>query len=230
MTRRSPSSPDRRTPHPSTPREKDLRKAESLLARRVVERDQLFEEARTVRRASQDAMRRLHAGEDPSRELRRLAPRAQRLQRGGHAVDTLVLDALQEYAEARLLEAVVNDEPLPSSDELQVPVEAYLAGLGDLVGEVRRLTVAALGDERLAEAEGLLGLMDALLHALLRFEAPRGIIALKPKQDVARLLVERSRGELALAKVLRRAARAAGAQEQRLVSEGLKATEGLDGP
>ncbi|MDE1820474.1 MAG: translin family protein [Euryarchaeota archaeon] len=187
------------------------------------ERDRLFEEARVVRRAAQDAMRRFHAGEDPGATLRALAPRVRRLQHLGEGGEGIVGDALQEYAEARFLEAVVGKRPLPSLTALEVPVEAYLGAMGDVVGEVRRLAVAALGEELLSEAEGYLDLMDAMLHALLRFEAPRGIIALKPKQDVARSLVERTRAEVALARVLRRAARAVGAEGDRMVAEGLKA-------
>jgi predicted translin family RNA/ssDNA-binding protein len=39
----------------------------------------------------------------------------------------------------------------------------------------------------------------------LRFEGPRSIISLKPKQDAARSLVEKTRGDVALAEVLHRA-------------------------
>ncbi len=233
MTRRSRSTPERgalppapppRPRHPSTPREGELLEAERALSRKVAERDHLFEEARQVRRASQDSMRRFHLGEDPGAALRALAPRVRRLQHPAEGGEGIASDALQEYAEARLLEAVVRKRPLPSLSTLGVPVEAYLGALGDLVGEVRRLTVAALGDEHLSDAEGYLDLMDALLHALLRFEAPRGIIALKPKQDLARSLVERTRGDVALARVLRRAARAVGADGDRMLAEGLKAS------
>lgn len=214
--------------HPSAPSEAVLAEAERALAERIRSRDRLFEEARQVRRQAQDAMRRFHAGEDPVRELRALIPRVRRLQREGEGAEGIVADALQEYAEARFLAAVVHGLPLPSLRELEVPVEVYLTGLGDLVGEVRRLAVAALGQEDLVGAERLLELMEALLHALLRFEAPRGIIAIKPKQDVARSLLERTRGEIALATVLHRAAKAVGAQGDRMVAEGLKAAGRLD--
>lgn len=197
--------------------------AERTLAQHVRERDLLFEEARTVRRAAQDAMRRIHAGEDPGADLQRLGTRALSLASRAQGIGE---DALQEYAEAKLLEAVVHRRGLPTARTLGVPVEVYLLGLGDLVGEVRRLAVAATGREDLEDAEELLGLMEDLLHALLRFEAPRSLVSLKPKQDAARGMIERTRAEISLAKVLRRAARAVGAARgDDLVSEGLKAAQ-----
>jgi predicted translin family RNA/ssDNA-binding protein len=232
MTRpsRSSAEPPGRRGHPSTPSEGALAEAERTLAQHVRDRDQIFEEARALRRGAQDAMRRMHAGEDPVGALKVLAVRAREIQRRGGTASGLADDALQEYAEARLLEAVVHRRGLPTARALGVPLEPYLLALGDLVGEVRRLAVVAMGREELEEAEELLGLMEELLLALLRFEAPRSLISLKPKQDAARGMVEKTRSELALAQVLRRAARVVGrARGGSLVSEGLKAAHRLGG-
>lgn len=175
-------------------------------------------------------MRRIHAGEDPAVELRALSVRARDLQRHPETAGGLGEDALQEYAEARLLEAVARRRGLPTARALGIPLEPYLLGLGDLVGEVRRLTISAMGREDLDEAEDLLVLMEDLLHALLRFEAPRSIVSLKPKQDAARGMVEKTRSELALARVLRKAAHVVGREQGRgLVSEGLKAAHRVGG-
>lgn len=230
MTRRSRNSPrvPVRRPHPSAPAARDLLEAEGALAVRVQERDRLADEARVLRRASQDAMRAIHAGERSRTDWHGLEKLARALVRSSAGQEGVAGDAVQEYAEARLLQAVVARRPLPSARVLGVPVEDYLTALGDLVGEVRRLAVSAMGREDLTEAVELLSLMDDLLHALLRFEAPRSLVQLKPKQDAARGMVERTRSELALAQVLRRAARAVGARRgEPLFSEGFKSVEGV---
>ena len=47
--------------------------------------------------------------------------------------------------------------------------------------------------------------MEELTQALLRFDTSRAIVQLKPKQDQARTLVERTRGEVVMARFLARA-------------------------
>lgn len=154
-------------------------------------------------------MTELHAGtvsahvfDEIRRETRALAERAKGEGGGDYA---LTLDGLQEGVEALLLEAVAQDRTLPGPEALGVGSEVFLLGLGDLVGEVRRLALRALTVGDVTEAERQLARMEQLYAVLLRFEAPRAIVALKPKQDSARALVERTRGEVALGRMLARA-------------------------
>jgi translin len=76
---------------------------------------------------------------------------------------------------------------------------AYLLGLGDVVGELRRFSLEHLrqGDIKLASA--YLEKMERIQDALMRFDYPTALVALKRKQDVARSLIEKTRGEVAVA-------------------------------
>ena len=154
-------------------------------------------------------MARIHEGgavDDAVREVReRTDELARTLDAGARGDEGIAHDAFQEAAEALILHAIVRDEPLPSPAALGVAPEAYLLGLGDAVGEVRRLVLADLAHGRLDSAEARLALMDGLYRALLRFDTTRAIVALKPKQDTARSLLERTRGEVTMARVLARA-------------------------
>ena len=47
--------------------------------------------------------------------------------------------------------------------------------------------------------------MEAVYRTLLHFETPRAIVPLKPKQDQARALLERTRGDVTMATVIARA-------------------------
>lgn len=186
-----------------------LRSIERHLARREDRRRDLYERARVLRRLAQHTMTRIHAGtarpsgvQEVRRELARLAQDLPKVYAGDEG---LAEDALQEGVEAILLAAAVEGTPFPTPDELKVPPESYLLGLGDVVGEVRRLALAELTRGDVVRAGERLALMESLYHTLLGFETARAIVSLKPKQDTARALVERTRGEVTMARLLHRA-------------------------
>ena len=186
-----------------------LASIESHLRQRELRREELYQQARRLRRLAQTTMTRLHVGAAGPAEVgavrSSLAELSERLRREGRADEPLVHDALQEAVEASLLGAIVEREPLPGPADLAVEPEPYLLGLGDVVGEVRRLVLERLGANDLDGAERYLDLMQELAQSLLRFDTSRAIVQLKPKQDVARALVERTRGEVVMARFLARA-------------------------
>ena len=118
--------------------------------------------------------------------------------------EAMAHDAFQESVEASLLAAVLARRPLPGPDELGVAPEIYLQGLGDVVGEMRRLILSQLHQGDLARADELLGEMEQMFRTLMRFDTTRAIVQLKPKQDTARSLLERTRGEVTMAHLLAR--------------------------
>jgi translin len=181
---------------------------ETHLRQREIRREELYQQARRLRRLAQGTMTRLHLGSAEVAELAAvrtmLAELSDRLRREGRADEPLAHDALQEAVEASLLGAIVTRAPLPSPSDLDVEPEPYLLGLGDVVGEVRRLVLERLGADDLDGAERHLRLMEELTQALLRFDTSRAIVQLKPKQDTARALVERTRGEVVMARLLSR--------------------------
>jgi translin len=187
---------------------------EAHLRQRELRREELYQQARRLRRLAQGTMTRLHVGTAEPAELdavrTALAQLCDRLRREGRADEPLVHDALQEAVEASLLGAIVAQRPLPGPSDLEVEPEPYLLGLGDVVGEVRRLVLERLGADDLDGAERYLRLMEELTQALLRFDTSRAIVQLKPKQDQARTLVERTRGEVVMARFLARARPAGG--------------------
>lgn len=180
---------------------------ERHLREREERREGVFRAARHLRRRAQATIAGLHAGARAAEvaEVRRLlASLATDLAADGRADLPLALDALQEGVEAALLGAIAAGIALPTPADLGVDPEPYLLGLGDVVGEVRRRVTDALARDDLAAAEAGLALMQGLSDALRRFDAARAIVVLKPKQDQARGLVERTRGEVVMARLLAR--------------------------
>jgi len=187
---------------------------EAHLRSREVRREELYQRARRLRRLAQTTMNHLHTGgptEADLAEIRRsMSELSDWLHREGRGDEGIAADALQEAVEASLLGAVVAGVPFPGPTDLGVEPEAYLLGLGDTVGEVRRRVLDHLGRDDLVGAEAELGLMETLTHALLRFDTTRAIVPLKPKQDTARALLERTRGEVVMARHLVRIRTAGG--------------------
>jgi translin len=209
MTSGSPSSAEPSSAARTGVPEAVLASIEAHLRQRELRREDLYQRARRLRRLAQGTMGRLHVdGGAPTdlAEIRRaMAELADWLRREGRGDEPLALDAFQEAVEAVLLGAIVSREPLPGPTDLGVDPEPYLLGLGDVVGEVRRLTLDRLAHDDLAGAERTLALMEQLTRSLLRFDTTRAIVQLKPKQDTARALLERTRGEVVMARFLARA-------------------------
>ncbi|HTW39779.1 MAG TPA: hypothetical protein VMF04_02830 [Thermoplasmata archaeon] len=182
---------------------------EAHLRQRELRREDLFQRARRLRRLSQATMTHLHSNGSAApeiAEIRRLtAELADWLKREGRGDEPLALDALQEAVEAILLGAIADGTSLPGPSEIGVDPEPYLLGLGDVIGEVRRRVLDRLGRDDLVGAEADLALMERLTRSLLRFDTTRAIVQLKPKQDTARALLERTRGEVVMARFLSRA-------------------------
>ena len=111
-----------------------------------------------------------------------------------------ISSAFQEYTEAKLLFSLLKDDKFISSEDLGVPHVPYLLGLGDLVGELRRHSLDSIRREEVAKAEKLLDIMEEVYIQLVALDYPDALISgLRHKCDVARSLVEKTRGDITLA-------------------------------
>lgn len=182
----------------------ELDRLAARLEQELDRKDQLREQAmlgcRGILRASTLAVKAMHQGQDPAKAIEaatRDAGRLDALLQGHPEVygAGFVEEALQELAEAALVHAILHGNPLPEPEELHCPTIPYLCGMGDAVGELRRAALDAMRKAEWKRAEHLLGWMDALFDTLMRFDQPVAS-GVRRKQDVARSLVEKTRGEL----------------------------------
>jgi translin len=98
--------------------------------------------------------------------------------------------AYQELAEAVNLLSLLEHGTFTPPEEYGIPSRAYLNGLADTVGELRRASLDLLRHDDVDKAETLLGFMEEILEELQAFPD------LRRKCDVGRSLVERTRGDL----------------------------------
>ena len=115
-----------------------------------------------------------------------------------------VENAAQELVEANCLYSVMRGKDLPDPDELQTTYSSYLLGLCDLVGELRRTALDSIRTGKAKKADNYLSMMEEIYDVIIRFDYPSGLIPIKKKQDMVRNLIERTRGELAVASCERR--------------------------
>ncbi len=110
--------------------------------------------------------------------------------------------AFQEYAEVKCLMAILEKKPLPDYEKLGVDYRAFLSGLADTVGELRRAMLIALRHKNRKEAEYLFESMESIYDKLMVLKYSSSLVgALKSKQDSIRAQVEKARSELLEIKV-----------------------------
>jgi translin len=167
-------------------------------------REIAIKSSRAIIRLSGSAVHALHRGEDADATLAEAYDEVQRLksllqEHPDIGNSGLVEDAMQEMAEAAIIVAISKGEDLPEPNDINVTDTAYLLGLGDSLGELRRFALTALRNGKVDSATVYLEMMEEMFTVLMRFDYPDAIVAVRRKQDVARSLLEKTRGEVAVA-------------------------------
>ncbi len=110
-----------------------------------------------------------------------------------------VRDAQKEFAEGSITLALVAGKQLPSPDELSIDAAAYLNGLGEAVGELRRYLLDSMRKGDLSRGEELLAAMDDIYSVLVTMDFPDAITGgLRRTTDMVRGVLERTRSDLTL--------------------------------
>jgi translin len=182
-------------------------KVRAALDARSAVREETLALSREVIRTSANTIRTAHRGElDRAREMLRGAREAvaqMRTRLAGYPDiygAGYVHDCQKELVEATAYLAVVSGQELPDPDEVGVEYPAYLNGLGETVGEIRRHTLDVMRHGRLDQAETLLATMDEIYHVLVTMDYPDALTGgLRRTTDGVRGIIEKTRGELTTA-------------------------------
>lgn len=170
-------------------------------------REHALPRTREATRSAANAIRAAHRGEVATAD-ERLADARRAV---ADARDTLaehpriahagfVFDAEKELAEAELTCALVAGREVPAPGDVAVDPAAYANGMAETVGELRRHTLDQLRQGDVDAADATLAIMDALFSVLVEIDLPDGVTGgLRRSTDVARGLVERTRGDVTAA-------------------------------
>ena len=170
-------------------------------------REKALRLCREAIRHSANAIRAIHRGEfdqtrvslDTARQLLReadavLAEHTQ-LRHGG-----FVHDSQKEYAEGCITLALALNGKLPEPEALGVNYPAYLHGLAEAVGEMRRYLLDTIRRGDLSRCEEVLSHMDDIYGILVTMDFPDALtFGLRRATDVLRGILEKTRGDLTLA-------------------------------
>lgn len=169
-------------------------------------RDQALAQARQLTRHAAHAIRAIHRGESDTAteqlaEAHKIAMAFKieladfpELFYAGYTQD-----AIKEYAEANITCALIENRPLPTPEALRVEYATYLNGLAEAAGELRRRILDILRQGYSSEAERLLACMDDIYDTLVTMDYPDAVTnGLRRQTDVARSLLERTRGDLTI--------------------------------
>jgi len=107
--------------------------------------------------------------------------------------------AFQEYAEAQTLLHLVEENRFIDPEELRVPAVSYVLGLADVIGEFRRRALDSLRKGKVKTAENCLQTMEHIYVELMSMdEAYMLVPGLRRKSDVARHIIETTRGDITI--------------------------------
>jgi translin len=170
---------------------------------RTAARERGLAASRSAIRSCGNAIRSLHRYEtDGASELLREAQsdvdeaRAALADYGDLLHAGFVHDAEKELAEARITFALVTRQEVPGPDDLGIPSTAYLKGMAESIGELRRHILDLMRHGELDRCEELLAAMDDMYYVLVSMDYPDGItFGLRRLTDVARSIIERTRGD-----------------------------------
>jgi translin len=109
-----------------------------------------------------------------------------------------LLDAArQEYSEANIFLKLSTRNEFVTPKEIGVPSVDYVLGLADVIGEYRRLVLDALREGNLKRSEQGLKTMDDIYVELMALdEAYMLVPGLRRKCDIARRIIETTRGDV----------------------------------
>lgn len=167
-------------------------------------REQTLSLSREIIRTSANTIRAVHRADfAEARQLLDGAREAGRRLRtvAGEHVDLYgagyVHDCQKELAEAALTLAMVAGEPLPDPELLEIEYPAYLNGLGEAVGELRRHVLDVIRRGDMDRGERILACMDDIYHHLVSFDYPDALTGgLRRTTDAVRGILERTRGDV----------------------------------
>lgn len=146
----------------------------------------------THQKKHDEATRMLKDAEKIISELKKTAKNFPEIIYGG-----MFSDALQEFSEANIFLVLVKEERFVQPQEIGVPSVEYVLGLGDVVGEYRRLALDGLREGDAAQGEKCLMTMDEIFIELMALdEAYMLVPGLRRKTDVARKIIEITRGDV----------------------------------
>jgi translin len=100
----------------------------------------------------------------------------------------------QELVECSLLMSIVKNETFPGLNEMGVSSQAYLFGILDCIGEIKRMIYEMVRLDRYNKAESLFRIMQEIYSDIYPFSIYDNIVTgIRKKLDICKILIENTR-------------------------------------
>ena len=181
-----------------------LERIRKELARKDVFKQEIQIAARKATRLSKQAIFQIHKGNlkkarETLEEAKRILEKIRETSKDYPDLFYMspVNSAFQEYAEANILLNLIKDSRFPEFEELNVPMDAYVLGLADVIGELRRRALESLRKNMRCEAERCLRLMETIYEEIINLEDIQVLVSsLRRKCDTSRRIIEATRADI----------------------------------
>lgn len=165
-------------------------------------RELAMKSSRAIRRISKNVIQDIHRDEETDASLKEAQQEVNKLKSIIEDHPELyhsgfLRNGFQEYAEAHILLSLSQGKKPKSPKELDITPSSYILGLADVVGELRRMILDELTEGETERAKELHEKMEYIKDMIMDFEYPNAIVPIRNKQDTARNLVEKTRGDIA---------------------------------
>ena len=180
---------------------KSLKSMETSFSGQLERRDRVLKESRDVISACSRAIINVHTGKMKDAEKEHAAAKSLLIslkRASGASTSRYLVSPEAEFVEASAVIALSMGREVPSMEGLGASPEAYLLGLLDTVGELKRLVLDSILQRKLAEARRYFGVMEELYSLCSPLAVYDHVVnGARRKIDVARMLLEDTRGLLA---------------------------------
>ena len=170
-----------------------------ILMKREEQFDKVHVKNREIVRSCSNAIKAIHAGElnEAKKHLKNAENEITVIEKIAGEFPEQLNHILQEFAEAKIVLSAIENKKIPGFKELHINEIAYLNGLLDATGELKREMYESLrkGNKKLAEQ--YFEMMEEIYDALLPLRFSNSVLPeFRRKQDIARIQIEQARGEL----------------------------------
>lgn len=187
-----------------------MSEAEQALAAEEEATNLAFSLSRKIIRKTKTAIHGIHAGQrDPelidsiSSDLAGLIEAVSGYPKLVYGAD--VESAMMEFAETVIYDYALRGEEIPSYRVLEITPAAWVLGLADSIGELRRDMLDRLMKGNLQEATRIFSKMEGLCDVLMTLDIKDSVAPVRRKQDIARGIMDRSRTDITTASMMKTA-------------------------
>jgi len=168
-------------------------------------REVALKQCRDIIRQSRKSIKKIHGGKlkDAKKHLDKAVKMLQELKENLKEHPDIFTsgymeNAMQEVAEGEIFLSIVEENNFPHPEEIEVSHTAYVMGLADVIGELRRRGMYKLKEGDVGEVERIVDDMEMIYDKISEFDYPSGLLPLKRKQDVMKKVLEKMREELVI--------------------------------